>query len=267
MPASCHFFIRRLEASAPSAAPGFAEAKLFSRRVKRLNDSTILFALLPVELNCKIVLFASRQDAGRQLGEFLRQRVISAGVVLGLPRGGVVVAAAVARALQLPLDVLIVRKIGHPWQREFAVGALAEPDVVIFDKSLKWKNPLARAELDIVIAEEKERLREHCSQFHRSAAPVLEGKTILLVDDGLATGATAEAAVVSARQQKARRVVVAAPVASTHAAERLRRVADDVAVLFEDPRFEAVGQYYAKFSQTTDAEVMALLRSAAGLAK
>ena len=220
-----------------------------------------------MELNCKIVLFTSRQDAGRQLGEFLRQRGISADEVLGLPRGGVVVAAGVARALQRPLDVLIVRKIGHPWQREFAVGALAEPDVVIFDESFKWKNPLARAELDDVIAEEKERLREYRSQFHRSAAPVLEDKMVLLVDDGLATGATAEAAVVSARQQKARRVVIAAPVASTHAAERLRRLADDVAVLFEDPDFGAVGQYYATFSQTTDAEVMALLRAAEGLAK
>ena len=220
-----------------------------------------------MELNCKIVLFTSRQDAGRQLGEFLRQRGISADEVLGLPRGGVVVAAGVARALQRPLDVLIVRKIGHPWQREFAVGALAEPDVVIFDESFKWKNPLARAELDDVIAEEKERLREYRSQFHRSAAPVLEDKMVLLVDDGLATGATAEAAVVSARQQKARRVVIAAPVASMHAAERLRRLADDVAVLFEDPDFGAVGQYYATFSQTTDAEVMALLRAAEGLAK
>ena len=220
-----------------------------------------------MELNCKIVLFASRQDAGRQLGEFLRQRGISADGVFGLPRGGVVVAAGVARALQRPLDVLIVRKIGHPWQREFAVGALAEPDVVIFDESFKWKNPLARAELDDVIAEEKERLREYRSQFHRSAAPVLEDKMVLLVDDGLATGATAEAAVVSARQQKARRVVITAPVASTHAVERLRRMADDVVVLFEDPDFGAVGQYYAKFSQTTDAEVMALLRATEGLAK
>ena len=181
--------------------------------------------------------------------------------MLGLPRGGVVIAAGVARALQRPLDVLIVRKIGHPWQREFAVGALAEPDVVIFDQTFKWKNPLARTELDGVIAEEKERLREYRSQFHAFAAPALEGKIVLLVDDGLATGATAEAAVLSAKQQKAKRVIIAAPVASTHAVERLRRVVDDVLVLFEDASFEAVGQYYYEFSQTTDAEVMALLRA------
>ena len=233
----------------------------------RRNASTILVAFLPGKSNRKIVLFASRQDAGRQLGEYLRKSGISADGILGLPRGGVVVAAAVAHALQRPLDVLIVRKIGHPWQREFAVGALAEPDVVIFDESFKWKNPLARAELEGVIAEEKERLQEYRSQFHASAMPVLEGKMILLVDDGLATGATAEAAVLSAKQQRAKRVIIAAPVASTHAVERLRRVADDMVVLVEDAGFEAVGRYYDEFSQTTDDEVMVLLRAADGFAK
>ncbi len=203
--------------------------------------------------------FASRTDAGRQLGQHLRKQGAGADLVLGLPRGGVVVAAEVARALQRPLDVLIVRKIGHPWQREFAVGALAEPDVVIFDRTIKWKNPLARAELDGVVAEEKERLREYRLQFHHGDALALEGQIVLLVDDGLATGATAEAATLSARRQKARHVIIAAPVASMHAVERLRRVADDVAVLFEDAGFGAVGQYYDQFSQTTDAEVIALL--------
>ena len=205
--------------------------------------------------------FASRTDAGRRLGQHLVGRGIEADLVLGLPRGGVVVAAEVARVLQRPLDVLIVRKIGHPWQREFAVGALAEPDVVIFDESFKWNNPLARLELDDVIAEEKERLLEYRQQFHRKAAPVMEGRTVLIVDDGLATGATAEAALISARQQKAKCVIIAAPVASTHAIERLRRAADDVVVLFEDAGFGSVGQYYAKFSQTTDEEVIALLRT------
>jgi putative phosphoribosyl transferase len=213
------------------------------------------------------MLFVSRQDAGRQLGKLLRERGVSADGVLGLPRGGVVVAAEVARALQCPLDVLIVRKIGHPWQREFAVGALAEPDVVIFDRTFKWKNPLARAELDRVIAEEKERLREYRQQFHGAGAPALEDKTVLLVDDGLATGATAEAATLSAKQQKARRVIIAAPVASTHAVERLWRVADEVAVLFTDAAFGAVGQYYHEFSQTSDAEVTSLLGAAEHLAK
>jgi len=227
----------------------------------------ILVALSPGELNRKIMLFVSRQDAGRQLGEFLRNCGISADGVLGLPRGGVVVAAAVAQALQRPLDVLVARKIGHPWQREFAVGALAEPDIVMLDPNFKWEDPRARAELNKVIVEERERLRECRSQFHHHDAMVFEGKTVLLVDDGLATGATAEAAVISARQQKARRVIIAAPVASTHAVERLRRMADEVGVLFTDPGFAALGQYYAGFSEASDGEVLALLRAGDGLTK
>lgn len=207
--------------------------------------------------------FASRQDAGGQLGQYLWQRGIEVDWVLGLPRGGVVVAAEVARRLQRPLDVLVVRKIGHPWHREFAVGALAEPDVVIFDKETLMTVPMPRSQLDKVVAEEIARLREYRSCFHGSDLPVLRGKNILLVDDGLATGATAEAAVVSAKKQGAHRVALAVPVASTSAVERLRYVADEVVALFVDSGFEAVGQYYDQFSQTDDREVLALLHVAA----
>ena len=204
--------------------------------------------------------FASREDAGQQLGERLRKLGTAVDLVLGLPRGGVVVAAEVARRLQRPLDALIVRKIGHPWHREFAVGALAEPDVVVLDEGSVGKNPVVRFQLDEVIKEETERLHEYRSRFHTATAPVLEGKTVLLVDDGLATGATAEAAVLSAKQQKARRIVVATPVASIGAVERLTPVADDVVALVVDPDFGAVGQYYVEFEETTDEEVLALLR-------
>ena len=205
--------------------------------------------------------FASRQDAGRRLGQHLDEQNVDVDLVLGLPRGGVVVAAEVARLLRCPLDVLVVRKIGHPMHREFAVGALAEPDVVIFDEASLSEISMARSQLDKVVAEEIVRLREYRQRFHRSDAPALRDKTVLLVDDGLATGATAEAAVLSARQQSARRIIVAAPVASTNAVERLRRVADDVLTLDVDPDFAAVGQYYDEFSQTSDEEVIALLRN------
>jgi len=207
--------------------------------------------------------FASRQDAGRQLGEHLRQQGVEVELVLGLPRGGVVVAAEVARRLQRPLDVLVVRKIGHPWHREFAVGALAEPDVVIFDRATLAEVPAPRVQLDKVVAEEIARLREYCFHFHGSSSPVLQNKSVLLVDDGLATGATAEAAVLSAKRQGARRTTLAAPVASTSAVERLRHVADEVVTLITDAGFEAVGQYYDEFSQTNDEEVLALLHAAA----
>src|SRR5579862_1948932 len=207
--------------------------------------------------------FASRQAAGRQLGQYLRKRGVEADVVLGLPRGGVVVAAEVARELQQPLGVLVVRKIGHPWHREFAVGALAEPDVVIFDRATLAEVPVPRGQLDKVVAEEIARLREYCFHFHGSHSPVLQNKSVLLVDDGLATGATAEAAVLSAKRQGVRHTTLAVPVASTGAVERLRRVADEVVTLITDYAFEAVGQYYDEFSQTNDEEVLALLHGAA----
>ena len=203
--------------------------------------------------------FASREDAGRQLGQLLRKQGVEVDLVLGLPRGGVVVAAEVARLLQRPLDALIVRKIGHPWHREFAVGALAEPDVVVLDEASVGNDPMVRLQLDQVIAEETARLQAYRSRFHTETALVMEGKTVLLVDDGLATGATAEAAVLSAKRQKARSVAVATPVASIHAVERLTPVADDVVVLRVDPEFGAVGQYYEEFEETTDEEVLALL--------
>ena len=207
------------------------------------------------------MMFASREDAGQKLGRYLIEQGTQADLVLGLPRGGVIVAAEVAYSLQLPLDVLIVRKIGHPWQREFAVGALAENGVVLLDEGSFGQLPIVRGELDEIINEEKERLRSYQLKFHPDGVPHFSGKTVLLVDDGLATGSTTEAAALSARKQGAAKIAVAAPVASTSAVGRLRRVADEVRALFIDPDFDAVGRYYDVFTQTTDKEVLDLLHS------
>jgi putative phosphoribosyl transferase len=209
------------------------------------------------------MIFASRQDAGRRLGKWLHERGLTADLVLGLPRGGLVVAAEVARELNLPLDVLVVRKIGHPQQPEFALGALAEPDSVFLNEESLREFPVTPAKLATVIAAESAHLLDYRRRFHLSEMPVLAGKIILLVDDGLATGATAEAAAISARKQNAKHIMVAAPVASTNAVERLCRVADGVEVLSEEPDFLAVGQYYREFAPTDDKEVIALLREAA----
>ena len=206
-----------------------------------------------------ISMFASREDAGRKLGHYLLEQDIRPDIVLGLPRGGVVVAAEVANILQVPLDVLIVRKIGHPLHREFAVGALAEPDVVLLDDAVIGHNPIIRMQLKQVITEEQERLQRYGETFHRNGLPNLTNKTVLLVDDGLATGATTEAAVEAVRRKDARLVIVAAPVASTNAVERLGRLADDVRILIVDPDFDAVERYYESFSQTSDEEVLNLL--------
>ena len=193
------------------------------------------------------------------MGHYLVEHDIRADIVLGLPRGGVVVAAEVANILQVPLDVVIVRKIGHPLHREFAVGALAEPDVVVLDDSVIGRNPLIRMQLKEVIEEEQQRLQRYGLTFHREGLPDLARKSVLLVDDGLATGATTEAAVEAVKRKDARKVIVAAPVASTNAVERLNRVADDVRILHVDADFDAVGRYYEVFSQTTDEEVLELL--------
>jgi predicted phosphoribosyltransferase len=205
--------------------------------------------------------FSSREEAGHELGQTLMRREVQVDVVLGLPRGGVVVAAEVARILQKPLNALVVRKIGHPRHREYALGALAEHGVVVLDQAAIEQTHVKHAELDGVIAEEIARLEKYQARFHRADGPDLAGKIVLLVDDGLATGATTEAAVLSAKQQGARRVIVGAPVASVNAVDRLRRVADDVVVLTVDPDFMAVGQYYSEFPQTSDEEALSLLHT------
>ncbi|HEX4266235.1 MAG TPA: phosphoribosyltransferase family protein [Verrucomicrobiae bacterium] len=205
--------------------------------------------------------FASRQDAGQKLGRLLQNEGVEADVVVGLPRGGVVVAAEVSHLLHLPLETLVVRKIGHPLHREFAVGALAENDIVLLDDKTIGSNEMTRAKLQEVIAEEKERLWQYQLKFHHPRKFDFSGKAVVLVDDGLATGATMEAAVLSAKKQGPRKVVVAVPVASTTAVLKLEHVADSVFVLITDPGFEAVGAYYERFPQTSDDEVLDLLRA------
>jgi len=203
--------------------------------------------------------FASREEAGRDLGLSLAQRGVQPDVVLGLPRGGVVVAAEVARVLERPLGVLVVRKIGHPRHREYAVGAIAEHDVLLLDQSDLRETRVTRDDLDGVIGEEIGRLRDYVRLFHHAGEADLAGKSVVIVDDGMATGATAEAAVLSARKQMAREVMVATPVASADAVRRLGAVANEVVALLIESDFVAVGSHYDYFPQVTDDEVLTLL--------
>jgi predicted phosphoribosyltransferase len=203
--------------------------------------------------------FASRKDAGERLGLHLKQQGITADIVLGLPRGGVVVAAEIARVLGAPLDVLVVRKIGHPLHREYAIGALAEGGVILLNE--KEVSSALRKQLDEVIREEMQRLIEYKVRFHAAGVLDVHGCAALLVDDGLATGSTMEAAALSLRQRGASRIIVAVPVASEDAVARLRAVADDIRAVLVDPGFDAVGRYYGVFPQTTDEEVVELLRA------
>jgi putative phosphoribosyl transferase len=203
--------------------------------------------------------FSSRIDAGIQLARYVVDQRAGVDLVLGLPRGGVIVAAEVSRILDCPMDALLVRKIGHPRHREFAVGAIAEDGTLVLDPEALAAACVDRNELEEVVKEETRRLAEYRVKFHRPDRPALKDKSVLIVDDGLATGATMEAAARSARNQRARRVLVAAPVASDSAVGRLDPIADQVLVLRVDPEFDAVGRYYQSFPQATDAEVQRLL--------
>lgn len=209
--------------------------------------------------------FTDRADAGRRLAASLDDANDPSAVVLGLPRGGVVVAAEVSRLLARPLDVIVVRKLGVPGQRELAMGAVGEEGVVVVNDRVMAASGLSRDDLDRVALAETEEVSRRASRYRSVRARVdLSSRTALIVDDGIATGATAHAACSVARAHGASRVVLAVPVAPPGAREELRSVADDVIVLVEPPRFFAVGEAYLDFRPVTDEEVVAILeRSAA----
>ncbi|MFD7019903.1 phosphoribosyltransferase family protein [Streptomyces sp. NPDC059928] len=209
------------------------------------------------------MFFMDRRDAGRQLAGRLKQLRGSDVVVLGLPRGGVPVAGEVARVLGAPLDVCLVRKLGVPFQPEVAMGAIGEGDVRVFNEEVARAAGVASDELAVVEAREKEVLDGRARRYRGGREPVrLDGRTALVVDDGVATGATARAACRIARARGAARVVLAVPVAPRDFASRLGSDADEFVCLHAPYDFYAVGQYYAEFSQVDDAEVVACLEEA-----
>lgn len=206
------------------------------------------------------MLFRDRIDAGRRLAERLEPLRGEDTVVLGLPRGGVPVAFEVARALDAPLDVIVVRKLGLPYQPELALGAIGEGDVLVLNDEV-MRHVHMSAE-DLVEAEHAERaeLLRRVEKFRGPRERIaLTGRTALIVDDGVATGSTARAACQVARAQGADRVILAVPVGAGDSIRSLRRDADDVVCLEEPARFMAVGQWYRDFRQTSDGEVTALL--------
>lgn len=204
--------------------------------------------------------FRDRQDAGRQLATLLERFRDERPVVVGIPRGGVPVAVEVARALGAPLDVTIVRKIGAPQNPEYAIGALAEGGVRVLSESAVRAIGLSDRQLDALAAHVEDELLRRLARYRGARAPVaLEGRTAILVDDGLATGRSALAAVRSLRRRGAVRVVLAVPVAAPESARALRRHADEVVCIYEPADLWAVGYWYEDFRPTTDEEVAAAL--------
>ncbi|WP_411133294.1 phosphoribosyltransferase family protein [Streptomyces sp. C10] len=210
------------------------------------------------------MLFTDRADAGHRLAEALRHLEGEEPVVLGLPRGGVPVAFQVARALHAPLDVIVVRKLGVPYQRELGFGAIGEGGVRVISDDIVRRGRLEQADLASVEHAEAAELARQAERF-RAGRPrlALEGRTAIVVDDGIATGATAAAACQVVRAHGAARVVLAVPVAPPDAAERLRGATDEFVCLSTPFAFSAVGEWYQDFSQTPDDEVVSLLAQAA----
>jgi putative phosphoribosyl transferase len=209
-------------------------------------------------------VFQDRSDAGRQLARRLTGYSALQPVVVGMPRGGVPVAAEVAGRLGAPLDIIVVRKLGCPWQPELGIGALAEGGIRILNDVLVRELGIEPDQLQAVTERERIELERRVRHYRADREPMaLADRVVILVDDGLATGYTARAAVEAIREAGARRVVLAVPVAPRATADALRRIADEVVVVETPIWFSGVGEHYRDFRQTSDAEVVALLEGAA----
>jgi putative phosphoribosyl transferase len=205
--------------------------------------------------------FRNRSDAGRVLAAKLAAYAKRPDViVLALPRGGVPVAVEVAQALETPLDVFLVRKLGVPGHEEYALGAIATGGVRVINQDVVRGLRIPPATIDAIAVREQQEL-ERRERLYRGdrPGPDVRGRTVILVDDGLATGATMYAAVKALRQQGAGRVVVAVPIAPPETCEELRKAVDDIICAVTPEPFHAVGLWYEDFSQTTDDEVRDLL--------
>ncbi|HET9382923.1 MAG TPA: phosphoribosyltransferase family protein [Streptomyces sp.] len=215
------------------------------------------------------MLFRDRRQAGRELAEELRglqqDGELPAPLVLALPRGGVTVAREVARALSAPLDVLVVRKIGAPHHAEYGVGALAGDDEPLYDQAALDRLGLGPGDLAPAVERERTELRRREERYRRGRpAPEVRDRTVIVVDDGLATGSTARAALRALRRRAPARTVLAVPVGAPDAARTLRAEADLVVCPHRPDAFMAVGQWYEDFEQLTDEDVLEALRDEPG---
>lgn len=208
-------------------------------------------------------LFKDRRDAGRQLAELLQDYRGADTVVVGLPRGGVEVAYEVALALEAPLDVIVSRKIGAPSQPELGIGAVAPGGVTLLDEKLVQELGLSHEDIQKIEQETRTDMNRRVREYRGGEdLPNLSGKTVIIVDDGLATGATARASIRAARSRDPKTIVLAVPVCAAQTAAELAADVDDLVCVEQPERFVAVGIWYGRFDQTTDAQVIELLEEA-----
>ena len=208
--------------------------------------------------------FQDRADAGRQLAERLRSLDLHDAIVLALPRGGVPVGFEVATALRAPLDVFVARKVGAPGHPEYGIGAIAEGDGVVANRDALRMLRVSNEQWEQLVAAERRELARRVEHYRGDRTiPDLREHDVVLVDDGLATGVTAEASLRALRALHPRRLVLAAPACAPETIDRLSALADDVVCVIAPDHFQAVGQWYDRFNQTSDDEVLALLDKAA----
>lgn len=205
--------------------------------------------------------FIDRYEAGKILAQQLQEYTNQSDViVLALPRGGVPVGYEVAKFLSVPLDIFVVRKLGVPYHEELAMGAIASGDSIFLNKDIINQLHISKEAIDHVIQSEKEELQRREIKYRGERPfPKLDNKTIILVDDGIATGASMRVAVQALRQYKPKSIVVAVPVASRSTYDEMRKIADNVICPLTPLLFSAVGEWYQDFSQTSDEEVYLLL--------
>jgi putative phosphoribosyl transferase len=205
--------------------------------------------------------YADRRDAGRRLAERLSALAAEKPVVVALPRGGVPVAKEIADALDAPLEILAVRKLGSPQNPEYGIGAVAEDGTTVVDPEAAAVVGVRNGELDAIVAREVAELARRVRAYRGDRPPLdLENRTVIVVDDGVATGVTDTAGLRAVRRRRPRRVVLAVPVCSPDSLGRLRKEADEVVCLRTPPLLRGVSQYYRDFSQVSDEEVLRDLR-------
>jgi putative phosphoribosyl transferase len=213
--------------------------------------------------------FLNRQDAGQKLAQVLkRYKNATNTIILALPRGGVVTGFEVAKTLNLPLDIVVPRKIGAPENPEFAIGAITETGEGIFDETTIATYGITRSYLDNEIAKEKIEAERRLKLYRGFRPPLnLTNKTVIIVDDGLATGLTMRAAITTVKKMGAAKIIVAIPVTPPDTAELIKKEADEIFYLDAPPLFGAVGAFYEEFAQTTDEEVIDLLKKSENFGK
>lgn len=204
--------------------------------------------------------YADRSDAGRQLGARLLSLTDERPLVVGLPRGGVPVAEEVAALLRVPLEILVVRKLGAPHNPEYGIGAIAEGGTKVFDQEALALLEISGGELARIVEGETAELRRRVEAYRGDRQPAsARDRTVIVIDDGVATGVTDTAALRQVRRDRPRRLILAVPVCPPDSLARLRDEADEVVCLVAPPQLRGVGQWYADFGQVADAEVVAAL--------